>query len=144
MKFTLDNRKVLMGNSKKKVLLCDDSAIIVLLVKSLIKRYSDTIEIITAENGLIGYEKWLQGGIDFVITDLEMPELSGWGLIEKLRDKNFDMKRIVVLSAALQANITPMAQKFGILKYYIKPVMNADIIEMVNSINNLESKIQLQ
>ena len=133
-----------MGNSKKKVLLCDDSTIIILLVKSLIERYSDTIEVITAENGLVGYEKWLQEDIDFVITDLEMPELCGWGLIEKLRDKNFDMKRIVVLSATLESDIIPQAKKFGILKYYIKPVMNTDVIEMVNFINNLESKILLQ
>jgi YesN/AraC family two-component response regulator len=133
-----------MGNSKKKVLLCDDSTTIILLVKRLIERHSGNIEIITAENGLIGYEKWLKDEIDFVITDLEMPELCGWGLIEKLRSKNFDMKRTVVLSATLAANITPMAQKFGILKYYIKPIMNTDIIEMVNIINNLESKILLQ
>jgi YesN/AraC family two-component response regulator len=133
-----------MINSIKKVLLCDDNEIIVLMVKALIKRYSSDIEIITAENGLIGYNKCLENQIDFVITDIEMPQMSGWDLTEKLAQGNFDMKRIVVISAQLESKITLLAQKFGILKYYLKPITDKDILEMVYTIKNLEEKIQLQ
>lgn len=133
-----------MGKSTKKVLVCDDVEINVFMLKTLLKRNCNNIEIITAENGLVGYNKCLENEIDFVITDIEMPIMCGWDFIEKLGEINFNMKRIVVISAKLEPMIIPFARKFGILKYYLKPIMDDEIGELVNTINNLEVGIELQ
>lgn len=133
-----------MGKNTKKVLVCDDNEINVFMLKTLLKRNCNNIEIITAENGLVGYNKCLENEIDFVITDIEMPEMSGWDLIEKLGENNFNMKRIAVISAQLEPMIIPLARKFGILKYYLKPIMDDEMEELINTINNLEVGIELQ
>lgn len=119
-------------NNIKKVLVCDDNPVIIFMLKSLI---SKNIEVTTAINGKIGYDKTLTTNFDFIITDIEMPIMSGWDLIEAVKNNGFDMKKVIVISAQLEHHIVLHAERFSILKYYIKPVMIEDINEIIELIN---------
>jgi YesN/AraC family two-component response regulator len=119
--------------TKKKVLVCDDNPVIVFMLESLIAK--EGIEVVTAVDGQDGYDKTLTNQIDFIITDIEMPYMSGWDLIESVQKDGFDMKKVIVISAQLEQNIIIHAEKFAILKYYLKPIMPEDIKEIAAFIN---------
>ena len=122
-----------MALTKKKVLVCDDNPVIVFMLESLITKKD--IEVITAVDGKDGYDKTLTTHFDFIITDIEMPNMSGWDLIESVQKDGFDMKKVIVISAQLEQYIIPFAERFGILKYYLKPIMPHDIDEIAALIN---------
>ncbi|MBI3811752.1 MAG: response regulator [Nitrospirae bacterium] len=73
----------------KRILLADDSA--------TVRKYLATIlqgtgyQVTEAQNGLEALEKLKAGGFDLLITDLEMPQLSG-----------FDVLRIVKAGGAIK------------------------------------------
>jgi YesN/AraC family two-component response regulator len=119
--------------NKKKVLVCDDNPVIVFMLESLISKKD--IEVITAVDGKDGYNKTLKTNFDFIVTDIEMPNMSGWDLIESVQKDGFDMKKVIVISAQLEQYIIPFAERFGILKYYLKPIMPHDIDEIAALIN---------
>jgi YesN/AraC family two-component response regulator len=122
-----------MDLTKKKVLVCDDNPVIVFMLESLISKKG--IEVITAVDGKDGYDKTLTTHFDFIITDIEMPNMSGWDLIESVQKDGFDMKKVIVISAQLEQYIIPYAERFGVLKYYLKPIMPHDIDEIAALIN---------
>jgi response regulator of citrate/malate metabolism len=64
-----------------------------------------------------------------------MPNSNGWELIESVQKDGFDMKKVIVISAQLEQNIIPYAERFAILKYYLKPIMPEDIDEITALIN---------
>jgi len=78
-------------------------------------------KVLAAKNGLEGFERYLEAGkLDVVFTDLGMPKLSGWELIEQLRTFDQDLP-IVILSVA-EDEINPMKlEQYGIAKVLSKP-----------------------
>jgi DNA-binding NtrC family response regulator len=71
---------------KPKLLVIDDSKETVAGLKSFL---SQKYEVITAYNGLDGLKAFEENeaGIDMVITDLVMPEISGVGVISIIKKK---------------------------------------------------------
>ncbi len=119
----------------KTILLCDDNQVILFMLKKLISSKSDNLIVVTALNGLEGLKIMNSQPIDYLITDIEMPVLNGWELIESVQKDCFDMKKVIVISAQLEQYIIPHAERFGILKYYLKPIMPHDIDEIAALIN---------
>jgi DNA-binding NtrC family response regulator len=72
---------------KKRILIIDDSKVTVAGLKSF---FNDTYHTVTAGNGLDGLKAFENDkeGIDLIITDLVMPEISGVGLIEIIKKKS--------------------------------------------------------
>lgn len=116
---------------KKTVLLCDDNQVILFMLKKLITVKTEKLKVITAIDGIEALKIMRNQPIDYLITDIEMPHMDGWQLIENLKIKGFDMKKVVVISAQVESKLTPLAQKHGILKYYLKPIMPEDIEEII-------------
>jgi two-component system, NarL family, sensor histidine kinase EvgS len=70
------------------VLLCDDDPVSRMLVaESLMAAGHQVIEV---TDGQAALERWRKGGIALVITDLTMPQLDGWALIESIRSEERD------------------------------------------------------
>jgi len=71
---------------KPKILVIDDSKETVAGLQSF---FNNKYEVMTAENGLDGLKHFEEddNGIDLVITDLVMPDLSGVGVISIVKKK---------------------------------------------------------
>ncbi len=82
MNVTQENRG-LMNMSAFKILVCDDEAHILHVVATKLK--NNGYDVITAADGEEGYEQAQQQKPDLVITDYQMPFLSGLELCAKLR-----------------------------------------------------------
>ena len=78
----------------KKALVVDDEFHIVQVVS--IKLKNNGFDVITAENGSDGYDLAVQELPDIIISDYQMPVMSGVEMIEKLR-QNPDTANIPVI-----------------------------------------------
>jgi len=94
--------------------------------------------IIVAIDGEDGYEKFKENKIDFIITDINMPNLNGLEMSKKIRQ--IDQKTpIVVLSAHNEDNFFIDSQKIGINDYLLKPI---DIDQLTNVIFEIIQKYE--
>jgi PAS domain S-box-containing protein len=90
--------------------------------------------VITAADGLEGFERFLEiGKLDVVFTDLGMPKLSGWELVEQLRA--FDPTLPIVILSGWGDEIDPMkVQHFGIAKVIGKPFETARLHTVLHEV----------
>ncbi|GIW22319.1 MAG: hypothetical protein KatS3mg068_1326 [Candidatus Sericytochromatia bacterium] len=92
-----------------------------LLIKTYFKNIFPNITITTAENGKIALEKYKNNNFDLIITDIQMPEMSGYDLTEEIRklDKNIP---IIALTASSIAEEKEKSFKIGINDFITKPI----------------------
>jgi signal transduction histidine kinase/PAS domain-containing protein/ActR/RegA family two-component response regulator len=97
-------------------------------------------KVLSARNGLEGFERYLEAGkMDVVFTDLGMPKLSGWELIEQLRA--FDQNLPIVILSAWADEVDPMKlEHFGITKVLGKPFEMARLHLVLEEVLDLGPK----
>lgn len=103
-----------------RILTVDDSASMRALLYHALASYS--FEVVQAEDGIEALE-WLENNeVDVVITDINMPRLDGFGLIEQLRagTRHHD-KPILVLSTENSAEKKQRARQAGATGWIVKP-----------------------
>ncbi|MBV7532000.1 response regulator [Chitinophaga sp. sic0106] len=106
---------------KKKVLIIDDSIPIRFLLEAI---FSKNYHVISAQDGLVAMS-WLAKGNtpDLIITDLQMPNIDGYELIQFLADSNLyrDIP-VVVLSACNDADTTATVNRYqNVQAFFSKP-----------------------
>ena len=94
-----------MANTKMKILVVDDFATMWKIMRKLLKQL-DFTNVEDADDGATAIEKLKADNYDFVITDLNMPQITGLELLKSIRaDKN--MKEIPLLMVTAEApNLT--------------------------------------
>ncbi|MFT5087630.1 MAG: YesN/AraC family two-component response regulator [Candidatus Latescibacterota bacterium] len=113
----------------KHVLLIEDEGIIALQLSQTIESEGD-YRVSIALNGREGLEVHEEDPADLVVTDLNMPELDGFGVIESVRAKTPAVK-IIVLSGASQET-ERRAVEMGALCTLSKPVYSEDLLTAIN------------
>jgi CheY-like chemotaxis protein len=81
--------------NKIRILIIDDEPIIRRAFKKLFS--APRFEVVTAEDGQTGLQKWLKDEFDFVFLDVLMPGLNGWEVLEAKSD--WGKTRVQVMSA---------------------------------------------
>jgi CheY-like chemotaxis protein len=117
----------------RKILVVEDDANQRFRLVEVLNTAIDDLEITEAPDGAIALEKLGKQSFSLVITDLKMPNLDGFGLIEAMKEQHSHTP-IIVLSSM---NITLFNQKMmgkGILQYLQKPVRAKTLIDKVNSV----------
>jgi diguanylate cyclase (GGDEF)-like protein len=87
-------------------------------------------KIIQAANGLEAYELFIanQDSIDLVVTDINMPKMSGLSLIEKIHEVNSDMPCIIT-TAYNELEFLHCAINLGVVGFVLKPLDLYKLIE---------------
>jgi diguanylate cyclase (GGDEF)-like protein len=87
-------------------------------------------KIIQAANGLEAYELFIanQDSIDLVVTDINMPKMSGLSLIEKIHEVNSDMPCIIT-TAYNELEFLHRAINLGVVGFVLKPLDLYKLIE---------------
>ena len=119
--------------SDKKVLVVDDEIHIVQVVA--IKLRNNGFEVITAENGCDAFHLACSQKPDIIVTDFQMPEMTGLELIEKLRDHP-DTARIpvIVLTARGFAIESEQKEKLDITACVSKPFSPRELLQEVEEV----------
>ncbi|CAG0956595.1 Chemotaxis protein CheY [Rhodocyclaceae bacterium] len=117
-----------------KFLVVDDFSTMRRIVRNLLKELGFT-NVEEAEDGAVALARLKGGGIDFVITDWNMPNMDGLTLLQSVR-ADPALKHLPVLMITAEAkkeNIIAAAQA-GASGYIVKPFTAATLQEKMNKV----------
>ena len=114
----------------KAVLIVDDSEMVRNFHAYILK--SAGFNVISAVDGADGLEKLYMNDIGLVLTDINMPNMDGYTLIEKIRsDEEFEDLPIIIISTEDEARDKQRGYDAGANLYIVKPTNPANLIENV-------------
>lgn len=115
------------------------------VLKSLFSIF-DTVfdEFYTARNGEEGLYRFYKDAPDIIITDLQMPFMSGFRMLDRIRIENRDIP-IIITSAHSQTSHIDQAKELRVNEYLIKPYDIDELFEKIYHccIPNTSGKIDL-
>lgn len=125
-------------NKNLKILIVDDFATMRKVIRNLLKQggFENVVE---AEDGMAALKVLKSQPVDFVISDWNMPNMSGLELLKAVRsdDELKALPFLMVTAEALKDNVVA-AVKAGVSNYIVKPftaeVLNEKIEKIVNSL----------
>lgn len=110
----------------KTILLVEDERIVRENVASMLKLFFK--EVYTAIDGYDGLDKYENYLPDIIMTDLKMPNMGGFELIEELQKKS-SKSYIIVISAHTYTDFLIKAIHSKVDRYLIKPIMQDEFLE---------------
>ena len=123
----------------KKIIVVEDSMFSRAIIVSRLKRLGFS-NITSPESSIESWELIANSQLsdepfDLVITDLNMPELDGMDLIDKIKSDSFsEMIPIIVISADADQLIKNIVLKMGASSYLTKPL---DMGEFINALQDV-------
>lgn len=125
---------------KYKVLLADDNTDMRDYVERLLM---PQFEVITAVDGEDAFQKLFQCSPDLLLTDVMMPRLDGFGLLQKIRqDPGYKTLPVVILSARAGEEAKVEGLEAGADDYLVKPFTARELLARVHA-NIRISKIRI-
>ncbi len=114
-----------------RFLIVDDFSTMRRIVRNLLKEsgYSDAEE---AEDGVAALQKLRNGRFDFVVSDINMPNMNGFELLGQIKqdEKLKHLPVLMVTAEARKEDIVAAAQG-GAAGYIVKPFTKATLEEKV-------------
>ena len=117
-----------MADTKMRILVVDDFATMRKIVRNLLKQLGYT-NVDEADDGSTAIEKLKTDTFDFVITDWNMPKVTGLELIKSIRadEKTKKTPILMVTAEADKENVIQAAQA-GVNDYVVKP-FSAEVLK---------------
>ena len=118
----------------KRILLCDDELHILRAAEFKFKRAG--YEVICANDGQEGWEQIEQRRPDIVVTDCQMPRLSGLGLAERIRVNaaTADLPVIMLSAKGFELSAEELRVQYGICCLMAKPFSPRELFTRVESV----------
>ncbi len=110
---------------KTRILVVDDEEIIRESLSFVLEK--EGFEVETAKNGLVALHMIQENPFDIIITDLEMPELKGIELLEKVKHLS-PQSFVLIITAYASIETAIAALRKGASDYIIKPLEFDDIL----------------
>ncbi len=111
----------------KNVLIIDDNEDMLKIFKQLL--LDEGYRVTTANNGAIGMILFMRKSFDLVITDLNMPEMNGLGVVKRIN--NVTKVPIIVMSSNYLPIEPDDARLMGINAVISKSIGDYDFCELV-------------
>lgn len=92
-------------------------------------------DVTTAEDGLDGLERLRSAAPDIIITDINMPRLDGFGVIEAVRgSREAASVPILVLSTESSAEMKDRARRAGATGWIVKPFDDQRLVSAIRRV----------
>jgi two-component system chemotaxis response regulator CheY len=117
-----------------RFLVVDDFSTMRRIVRNLLKE-SGFVDSDEAEDGVVALQKLRASNFDFVVSDINMPNMNGFQLLGEIK-KDEKLKHLPVLMVTAEArkeDIVLAAQQ-GAAGYIVKPFTQATLEDKVNHI----------
>ena len=108
----------------------DDTAIRSLIARVVVRTYS-LVMISAVSDGLDALLIYQQGGADLVITNQEMPFLSGLSLIERLRVLSATLP---IIKVSAHPSVESRARAVGVTHFLLKPFLITQLVQLLTSV----------
>ncbi len=126
-----DINTILNYSHNLNILYVDDDAFSLALTYEILKKYFTNI--ITAIDGQDGYEKFKNNQIDLIITDINMPKVTGLEMISKIREIDAEVS-VLVLSSYREDDFFVQSIGFGVDGYLLKPIDPLQLESIISKI----------
>ena len=120
--------------SALRFLIVDDFSTMRRIVRNLLKEsgYTDADE---AEDGSVALHKLRSSKFDFVVTDINMPNMNGFELLTQIKaDENLKYLPVLMVTAEARTEDIVAAAQGGAAGYIVKPFTKATLEEKVGLI----------
>lgn len=120
-------------------MLVDDEKLILQGLLNIIEWDKLDLEVIhLAEDGMEALEKFKDNPVDIIVTDINMPRLTGLELLKEIKALDSNVK-FIILSGYDEFSYARTAIKLGVENYILKPI---DEEELESSLKKLKKKIE--
>ncbi len=117
-----------------KFLIVDDFSTMRRIVRNLLKEigHADADE---AEDGVAALQKLRNGKFDFVVSDINMPNMNGFQLLNEIKaDEKLKHMPVLMVTAEARKEDIVMAAQGGAAGYIVKPFTKATLEEKLANI----------
>lgn len=116
---------------KKRILVCDDEEPIRLLLSESLK---DDYDVVVCDNGREAVKNITKETFDLLITDIKMPGVHGFEVIERIRERNKTIP-IIICSAYKLLEDDVIVKTSEVAAFFTKPIeikqLKAKIFELI-------------
>jgi len=123
-----------MADQNMKILTVDDFSTMRRIIKSMLRQlgYNNIVE---AEDGAAALNLMQREKVDFVISDWNMPHMSGLDLLRAIRaDENLKPIPFLLVTAEALKEYVVEAVKAGVDNYVVKPFTAETLKEKIDTI----------
>ena len=115
----------------KKVMIVEDSSLMIAVITNFIKKEGKDIEIISASSGEESIQKYKEQKPDLVFMDIKMPGMDGITALEEIK-RLYPSAKVVMCTSLKEPEQEQRAKKAGCLGYIMKPFSRQDIVDALN------------
>jgi len=109
----------------KKILLAEDDIDLANLIKLTLQKYGYIVDV--AHNGDLALNMFVEKKYPVVISDLNMPKISGEELAKKIKEIN-NNTLIIIETGRAESEFIIKIMKIGVFDYMIKPINLDDLV----------------
>ncbi len=114
-----------------KILVIDDDQA-VLNYLNIFLLQAGTFEVTTLSNSSRAFEVIKDGTFDLLLLDMDMPDVTGLDILQRIHDEGIDIGTIV-LTGVEDIGLAVAAMKLGALEYLTKPVDNDRLLNLMHT-----------
>jgi two-component system chemotaxis response regulator CheY len=123
-----------METNNIRFLVVDDFSTMRRIVRNLLKEIGHT-NVEEAEDGAVALGKLQAGSFDFVVSDLNMPNMNGFELLRNIRaDARLKSLPVLLVTAEAKKEDIVTAAQIGASGYIVKPFTKATLEEKLGKI----------
>jgi DNA-binding response OmpR family regulator len=114
------------------IVVCEDDASTRTLITAVLSKAGHIVE--AFDNGLNGYARLLEGDVELLISDVQMPGKDGFALVAQVReDKQLLELPCILLTALHERAHMRVGMTSGADDYVTKPFQPSELLDAVNS-----------
>ena len=128
----------------RKVMIVEDEELILQGIKNIVHWNELELQLFhMAHSGQEALEMWKKEPVDIIITDIEMPEMSGLELLKKIRSEE-ELVRFIILTGYDDFEYAREAIHLDVENYILKPIneeeLEKQLKEAAEKLEELEKK----
>jgi chemosensory pili system protein ChpA (sensor histidine kinase/response regulator) len=128
------------AEERPRIMLVDDSVSIRKFVGQMLEKAG--FRVVTAVDGHDALQQLTDLTVDAIVTDLEMPRVNGYALIEDLRRRAATREvPVVVLTTRAGDKHVSLARRLGVRHYVAKPVDEQSFVRLIESVTTPEAAL---
>lgn len=120
----------------RSILVVDDNEVDVLIARKNLERCGEFDRILTATDGAEAIEVMNAEQPDYILLDINMPVLDGWGFLDSLDDGLFPhqkLPKVFMLSSSIdEADSQRALNNPNVVQYIVKPLNSVKISQLLN------------
>jgi len=120
-----------MEPDKYRILIVDDEADTADILAASISALTE-FNVISFDDPNKALDSFISSPVDLVISDLEMPKIDGFQMIEKMKDRNINSDYIIVTGKKTM-KVVVQARWLGVSYLFFKPVDIEELIEAIQT-----------